>query len=72
MYVSRKIDKSSRNNYCRDRVMINIYAISATVAVVIPHAVPMRRITMSSAVCLFLSTFFPLAHKHYDFREKSS
>jgi hypothetical protein len=47
-----------------------LYIMSATVAMAIQHAMPMRRITMLSAACLFLTIFSPLAYKRYDFRKK--
>jgi hypothetical protein len=45
-------------------------SVCLSVALVIQHAKRMRRIILSSAVCLAVLYFSALSHKRYDFRKK--
>jgi len=48
-----------------------IPSVCVSVALLIHHAMRMRRIIMSSVACLNLPYFFPtISHKRNDFREK--
>jgi len=46
------------------------YSECVFVALVIQHAMRMRRIMMSSVPCRYLQRFSTLSHKRHDFREK--
>ena len=46
------------------------YYKRVSVALVIKHAMRMRRIRLSSVACLALRHFSTLSHKRYDYRKK--
>jgi len=60
MYVQRNTEARSRNHCCRGRKITITYSRFVSVALVIQHAIRMRRITLPSVVCLaVLYIFFP-------------
>jgi hypothetical protein len=66
MYVQRNIESSSRSHCCHGKAVSVRYSDCAFVALVMQHAVRLRRIVLSSVTY----NFFTLYHKHHDFREK--
>ena len=59
----------SRNNCCRGKAISITYSECVSVALVIQHAMRMRRIILSSVASLALSYFYTLSHRWHDFRE---
>ena len=77
MYVFRNIDAPSYNHCCSGKAMSITYSECVSAASVTPHAIRMRRITLSAVACLLVPYFFPhclinitIFMKYY-FREKS-
>ena len=60
----------SRNRCCRGRARVITYSKCASVALVIQHAMRMRRIAVTSAACLTLSCLYTLPHRRHDFWRK--
>jgi hypothetical protein len=59
----------SRNHCCRGKVINITYSACVSVALLIQHAKRMRRIILSSVVCLALPYLSTLSHKWYGFRK---
>ena len=60
-----------RNHCCRGKAGSIIYYECVFLALVIQHAIPMRRITVSSVACLALLYFPTLSSKGHYFRGKN-
>ena len=58
------------NHCCRRKARSISYTECVFVALVIQHAMCLRRIILSPATCLVLPYFSTLSHKGYGFREK--
>ena len=66
MYYKCNIGARSRNHCYRGKAL----SIAYSLALVIRHAMCMRRIILSHMACLALPYFPTLPHKRYDFLEK--
>ena len=66
----RNIDARSRDYFCRDKAIIITYYERVSVAVVIEHAMRMRRTILPSVDCLALRYFPTLSHKRHVLRKK--
>ena len=66
----RNSEARSRNHCCRVKAISITYCKCVTVALVIQHAMRMRRIILSSVASLALPYFFTLSHKRHDFRKE--
>ena len=64
------MDARSRYHRCRAKAISITYSECVSVALVIQHAMRMRRIRLSSMACLAVPNFCTLSHKRYDFRKK--
>jgi len=71
MYVWRKIEARSRNHCCRGKAISITYYDCVFLALVIHHAIPMRRITVSTVACLVLLYFSTLSYKRHNFHGKN-
>jgi hypothetical protein len=58
LYVQRKIEVRSRNHCCCGKAMCYIFWVCVFVALVIQHAMRMRRIMLSSVACPAIQYFF--------------
>jgi len=58
MYVQRNIEARSRNQCYCGKTMSVIFSECVSVALLIQHVKRMRRITLSSVVCLAQQYFF--------------
>jgi len=66
----RNIEARSRNYFCRGETVTITCSGCMSVALVIQHTKPIRRIILSPVACLAVSYFSTLSHKRHDFREK--
>ena len=61
MYVERNIEERSRNHCCSGKEINVTYSEFVPVAVVIQHAIRMRRIILSPVACLYGCRVFHIA-----------
>jgi len=68
----RNTEASSLDSYCRGKAISITYSECVSLALVIQHAMRMRRITLSSVACLVLPNnfFFTVTHKRNDFQKR--
>ena len=67
--TSKNIEARSRNHFCRAKTKHITYSECVSVALVLQDAERMRRILLSSAVCL-AAYYFSTSQKRHDFRGK--
>jgi hypothetical protein len=73
---NRNFEAPSHNHFCRGKTISIIYyefvCVCVSVALVTQHAKYIRRIILSSVVCLAVRYISTLCHKRQDFRGKHS
>jgi hypothetical protein len=71
MYIHPNIEVRSCNHCCNGKAISITYSEYVFVALVIQHAMRIRRIILSSVACPVLHYFSTLSHKQRDFRKKN-
>jgi len=66
----RNVKTGSHYNCSRVKVISITYSECVSVFLDIQRATPMRRIILSSVVCVHLPEIYALSHKRYIFQEK--
>ena len=65
----RNTGARSRNHFCQEEISVT-YSECVSVALVMHHAMRMRRVILSSVACPTLTIFFHVTYKQHHVREK--
>ena len=66
----RDIEARSRNHFCHGKSLSNSCSYCVSVALVIQHAMRVRRVILSSVASPATQYFSTLSHRRHDFRKK--